>query len=29
MEAHSIDEFRDAASTAHQESIDILRPLAR
>ena len=29
MDAHSIDEFRDGASPAHQELIDILQPLAR
>jgi hypothetical protein len=28
MDAHSIDEFRDATSPAHHELIDILRPLA-
>ena len=29
MDAHSIDEFRDGTSPAHQELIDILQPLAR
>ena len=29
MDAHSIDEFRDDTSLAHQELIDILQPLAR
>jgi hypothetical protein len=29
MDAHSIDEFRDSTSPAHQELIDILKPLAR
>jgi hypothetical protein len=29
MDAHSIDEFRDGTSPAHQELIDILKPLAR
>jgi hypothetical protein len=29
MDAHSIDEFRDATSPAHRELIDILQPLAR
>ena len=29
MDAHSIDEFRNATSVAHQELIDILQPLAR
>jgi hypothetical protein len=29
MDAHSVDEFRDATSTAHSELIDILQPLAR
>jgi hypothetical protein len=29
MDAHSIDEFRDPTSPAHQELIDILQPLAR
>jgi hypothetical protein len=29
MDAHSIDEFRDATSPAHGQLIDILHPLAR
>ena len=29
MDAHSIGEFRDPTSEAHQELIDILQPLAR
>ena len=29
MDAHSVDEFRDPASPAHHELIDILQPLAR
>jgi hypothetical protein len=29
MDAHSIDEFRNPASLAHQELIEILHPLAR
>jgi len=29
MDAHSIGEFRDSTSAAHQELIDILPPLAR
>src|SRR5262249_35339987 len=29
MDAHSLDEFRDAASPAHRELIDLLEPLAR
>jgi hypothetical protein len=29
IHAHSIDEFRDGTSPAHQELIDILKPLAR
>jgi hypothetical protein len=29
MDAHPIGEFRDSASLAHQELIDILEPLAR
>jgi hypothetical protein len=29
MDAHSIGEFRDPTSLAHQELIDILQPLAR
>jgi len=29
MDAYSIGEFRDPASLAHQELIDILQPLAR
>ena len=29
MDAHSIEEFRNPASIAHQELIDILQPLAR
>jgi hypothetical protein len=29
MDAHSIEEFRDPASPAHHDLIDVLQPLAR
>ena len=29
MDAHSVDELREATSTAHNELIEVLQPLAR